>query len=112
MSQLQQMQASIPTIAIKKSYDRPYSDIWLQIPKDPSKRSILQDDLSALWGVGLLHIIELNANGPRGLAMLPDGDQLAVGAYFEGTIALLNAQSNMIDRTVSLGNMPSKDGAR
>ncbi len=96
----------------KAGYDRPYSDVWLQIAEDPSNRSILQNDLGALWGAGLLEIIEIGAAGPRGIALSPDGAQLAVGAYFDGTVTLLNTQDNAITRTVSLGTMPAKDAVR
>ncbi len=96
----------------KKDYDRPYSDIWLKISEDPSNRELLQNDLGALWGAGVLEIIDVDADGPRGIAVSPDGGKLAVGAYFSGSVTFLNTEGNAVQGDISLGDMPQEDAVR
>ncbi len=69
------------TARSKAGFTKPLSDVWFDIAADPTKRSVLANDLGALWGAGLLQVIRLApAQGPRGVAVSPDGKQLAVAS--------------------------------
>jgi len=75
---------------------------------DPAE---LANDLSALHRNGLLRRIDLAVDGPRGVAVSADGSRVAVGGYFSGEVALLNA--NGADaRKLSLGDQPEADAVR
>ncbi|HEY9063092.1 MAG TPA: RICIN domain-containing protein [Pseudobacteroides sp.] len=96
----------------KSGYDKPYSDIWLQIKADPSKRDMLKYDLGALWGAGILKKIDLSGQGPRGISISPDGKNIAVAAYFAGEVYFINAATDTLQSTVKLGNQPGEDPVR
>ncbi|WP_242855560.1 RICIN domain-containing protein [Ruminiclostridium josui] len=96
----------------KSGFDKPYSDIWLQIKADPSKKSDLKYDLGALWGAGLLKKIDLPGQGPRGISLSPDGKTVAVGAYFAGEVYLIDATGNVLKNTVKLGIQPQESQVR
>ncbi|MGC4068684.1 MAG: c-type cytochrome [Polyangiaceae bacterium] len=91
----------------KSGYTRPLSDVWFEIAADPSKRSLLAEDLGALHGAGLLSVTRLTpAEGPRGIALSPDGKQLAVALYFAGQVGLLDAATASVERYLSVGEKP------
>jgi DNA-binding beta-propeller fold protein YncE len=97
----------------KNGYTKPLSDIWFEIAADPSKRSLLADDLGALYSAGLLDIIRLApAQGPRGVALSPDGKQLAVAIYYGGQVGLVNATTSQIDKYVNVGTQPDETWER
>lgn len=96
----------------KAGMDKPYSDIWLQIKADPSKKSDLKYDLGALWGAGLLKEIELPGQGPRGITLSPDGKTVAVGAYYAGEVYFIDAAGNKVISTSKLGNQPEENQVR
>lgn len=97
----------------KDGYNRPLSDVWFEIAADPSKRALLADDLGALYGAGALQVIRLGtAQGPRGIALSPDGKQLAVALYFAGQVGLVNATAGQVDRYLSVGTQPDETWAR
>jgi hypothetical protein len=101
------------TDRFKDGYKRPLSDIWFEIAADPTKRTLLADDLGALYGAGILQITRLApAQGPRGIAVSPDGKQLAVAIYFAGQVGFVNAASAQVDRYVSVGTQPDETWAR
>jgi DNA-binding beta-propeller fold protein YncE len=69
------------------------------------------NDLSALHREGIMRRIELPAKGPRGIAISPDGQTLAVAGYFSGAVVLLDKDAaNPI--TLPLGPQPEPDPAR
>ncbi|HEX7598565.1 MAG TPA: hypothetical protein VF518_10155, partial [Polyangia bacterium] len=114
-SELVRPDGGVPTTTdrTKDGYTRPLSDIWFEIAADPSKRSLLADDLGALYGAGLLQIIRLApAQGPRGIAVSPDGKQLAVAIYYAGQVGLVNATSDQVDKFVNIGAQPDEDWVR
>lgn len=96
----------------KAQYKKPYSDIWLTIKADPSKRTLLVNDLGALWSAGLLTKIKMPGQGPRGLSIAPDGGKLAVAAYYAGQVYIIDAAANSVTQTVSLGTQPEEDTVR
>ncbi len=96
----------------KSGFDKPYSDIWLQIKADPAKKSDLKYDLGALWGAGLLKEIELPGQGPRGISLSPDGKTVAVGAYFAGEVYFIDAVGSTLKSTAKLGIQPEENQVR
>jgi DNA-binding beta-propeller fold protein YncE len=97
----------------KDGYTRPLSDVWFDIAADPTKRALLADDLGALYSAGVLQVIRLApAQGPRGVAVSPDGKQLAVAIYFAGQVALVNTTSNQVDRFINVGTQPDETWVR
>jgi len=105
--------APTATARSKSGYNKPLSDVWFDIAADPTKRALLADDLGALWGAGLLQIVRLApAQGPRGIALSPDGKQLAVAIYFAGQVGLVNAATPQVDRFVDVGTQPEETWAR
>jgi mono/diheme cytochrome c family protein len=97
----------------KAAYNRPLSDVWFEVAADPSKRSLLVDDLGALYGAGALQIFQLApAQGPRGIALSPDGKQLAVALYFAGQVGLVKTATGSVDRFVDVGTQPPETWVR
>ncbi|HEX2927468.1 MAG TPA: RICIN domain-containing protein [Ruminiclostridium sp.] len=96
----------------KAQYQKPYSDIWFSIKADPSKRTLLVNDLGALWSADLLKKIKMPGQGPRGLSIAPDGKKLAVGAYYAGQVYIIDAAANAVTQTISLGTQPEEDAVR
>ena len=74
--------------------------------------------LPAQYGAGVyLHNVvawlDLDGHGPRGLALSPDGRQLAVAMYFSGDVAMINAKTHQTTRNVPLGfQKPAADVRR
>ncbi|HEX3028382.1 MAG TPA: RICIN domain-containing protein [Clostridia bacterium] len=96
----------------KAGFDRPYSDVWLQIKSDPTKKDNLKYDLGALWGAGLLKEINLPGQGPRGISISPDDKTIAVGAYFTGEVYFIDTVGNTLKNTVKLGVQPVESQER
>lgn len=97
----------------KAGFGKPLSDVWFAIAADPTKRSLLTDDLGALWGAGLLQVIRLApAQGPRGVAVSPDGKQVAVAIYFAGQVGLLETASAQVTKYVDVGAQPAETWVR
>lgn len=93
-----------PNKRYKRDYTRPLSDIWFHIQRDPSYIKLLQNDMGALWGAGLLQIIRLPGQGPRGIAVSPSNSQVAVAAYYDGKVFFLDTSNGSLQNTVSLGS--------
>jgi len=93
---------------------RHLSTIWAEIKKDPARRAMLANDLAALYGAGLLVRGKIDGNGPRGLALSPDGKKLAVACYYTGSVILLDADGDTRKplATVKLPNQPKMDSVR
>ncbi|HLX61026.1 MAG TPA: c-type cytochrome [Planctomycetota bacterium] len=86
--------------------------IWQEIRKDPSRRAQLVNDLAALYAAGLLEKIPVAGDGPRGIALSPDGNMLAVCLYFSGKIQVLDTASRSTIAEVSLPDNPAADTIR
>ncbi len=91
---------------------RHLSTIWAEIKKDPAKRRMLANDLAALYGAGLLIRNKIDGNGPRGLALSPDGKKLAVACYFTGSVVLADADTDKVLATAKLPRQPKMDNIR
>jgi hypothetical protein len=97
----------------KDGYTRPLSDVWFDIAADPTKRSLLADDLGALYGAGVLQVVRLDkAQGPRGIALSPDGKQLAVAIYFAGQVGLVDVATPKVNQFISVGTQPDETWSR
>ncbi|OHB68423.1 MAG: hypothetical protein A2Y77_15225 [Planctomycetes bacterium RBG_13_62_9] len=86
--------------------------IWQQIRDDPAKRSQLSYHLSALYAAELMSRISIEAKCPRGIALSPDGRQLAVASYYSGEVLLLDADRCRVTKRISLGPQPEPDEVR
>jgi DNA-binding beta-propeller fold protein YncE len=72
----------------------------------------LSRDLGTMTGKELLHRTPLSdVEGTRGVALSPDGKTLAVAAYFEGKVLLVDVESEKV-QAVSLGTNPPEDQTR
>jgi len=88
------------------------ASVWQSIKDNPSKRGELTNRLSALYAAGLLSRVSLPAQCPRGIALSPDGNQLAVASYYSGEVLLLDPGSCRVTKTISLGSQPGPDAVR
>jgi DNA-binding beta-propeller fold protein YncE len=86
--------------------------IWQQIREDPGQRSQLSYHLSALYAAGLLTRVPIDAQGPRGIALSPDGRHLAVASYYSGEVLLLEAERCRVRQRIRLGPQPAPDEVR
>ncbi len=86
---------------------RHLSAIWEQIKTDPAKRTMLANDLAALYGAGLLVRNKIEGNGPRGLALSPDGKKLAVACYYTGSIVLTDAEKDS-PKPLAIAKLPGQ----
>jgi len=106
---------------------RHISDIWQEIAKDPQKRSLLVNDLAALYGAGLLDRRPIDGRGvyaptpeppgkalkgPRGIDLAPDGKTLAIAVYFSGAVVLADAVTCKPIATIPVGKNPDPDEVR
>lgn len=96
----------------KAEFERPYSDVWFKIKDDLANLELLQNDLGALWGAGLMDKIQLPGQGPRGIAISPDNTQLAVGSYYSGEVFIVDAETNNILQRISLGEEVAETSIR
>jgi DNA-binding beta-propeller fold protein YncE len=88
------------------------SQIWGQIKDDPKKRELLANDLAALYGAGLLVRMNLDAKGPRGIGIAPDGNSLAIGNYFTGDVIFTEGAWGKAVAKVAVGKQGEPDAAR
>ena len=113
--------------AVKKPDDRTelntargamdYSDTWRIGIDDPTSVELVVSDLPVEYGQGryiaeVFVRADLPGNGPRGLAVSPDGREVAVAMYFSGTIAFLDPATMKVGRTVAVGPQPPANEAR
>jgi DNA-binding beta-propeller fold protein YncE len=87
-------------------------DIWQSIKADPGKRGELAYHLSALYAAGLMSRVSIDAQCPRGVALSPDGRQLAVASYYSGEVLLLDPDRCRVNKTIRLGSQPKPDDVR
>jgi len=88
------------------------SQIWGQIKADPKNRELLANDLAALYGAGLSVRTGLDCKGPRGLAISPDGNSLAIAGYYSGDVLLAEGAWAKPAGKVAVGPQPQPDAAR
>jgi DNA-binding beta-propeller fold protein YncE len=101
------------TARSKSGYNKPLSDVWFDIAADSKKRSLLMDDLGALASAGLIQIFRLApAQGPRGVAVSPDGKQVAVAVYFSGQVGILNAATPQVEKYINVGTQADESWTR
>jgi len=86
--------------------------VWHEIRDDPTRRSDLVNDLSALHVGGLVDRFRLSGKGPHGLAISPDGGRLAVAQYYSGSVALVATGTGRVTKSLSLGPSREADPAR
>ena len=74
---------------------------------DPTAVELVVGDRPAAYGMGLhlsgiVRRIDLPGKGPRGLAVSPDGRQLAVAMYFAGTVVWIDVKTLSIGKVTAL----------
>jgi DNA-binding beta-propeller fold protein YncE len=79
--------------------------------KDDPARNALAYDLSALTVNKLAQLVTLPGNGPRGIAVSPDGSKIAAAMYFSGNVAMLDTNGT-VTADVPLGPQPEADTVR
>ena len=94
-----------------------YSDSWRIGIDDPTSVELVVSDLPVEYGHGrylpeVFMRADLPGNGPRGLAVSPDGREVAVAMYFSGTVVFVDAASMKIHRTVSVAPQPPTNETR
>lgn len=86
--------------------------LYALLSDDETTRVSLVRDLQPLPAHDLLTRRQLSdVEGARGLAINPQATMLAVAAYFEGKVLLVDLTSDKID-AVALGNNPAEDQTR
>ena len=104
--------ATPPGLASSDAHARIASDVWADIRRDPRQRRQLIDQFAALYAAGLLRRYPLPVQGPRGLALLPDGQQVVASGYFSGDLAWFDLGARQAAAAQSLGSQPPMDLAR
>jgi len=86
---------------------------WFDVAADPSKRTLLANDLTALPVADVLTRVSVGQGvGPRGAAISPDGSRLAVAGYYSGQVLLLDPVTLAVASRVDLGPSRAIDEAR
>lgn len=99
-----------PELAAVKEGAR--ENIWVQISKDRSLIPQLANDLTSLYIAGAIRRVSSGGNGPRGLAIAPDGQKLLVANCFSGTVAVLDPANGKTLGSIAVGPQPKADAAR
>ena len=88
------------------------SSVWRRIVRNPEERTDLQNDLGALYEAGLITRRALPGNGPRGLAISPDGTKVAAAMYFSGEVLLMDCDKPERLTRIPVGRQPEADPIR
>lgn len=99
-----------PELAQLKEATR--ENIWVRIQQDRQQIEQLAHDLTALYMAGAIRRVPTGGNGPRGLALAPDGQRLFVANYFSGTVAVLDTSTGRVTATIPVGRQAPADAAR
>lgn len=99
-----------PALSALKDGER--ENIWVRIGKDKSVIGELTNDLTALYLAGAIRRAKSGGNGPRGLAMSPDGQRVFAANYFAGNVGVLETAGGRLLTTIPVGRQPSPDAAR
>jgi len=78
----------------------------------PRERVMAAMDLTSLYLTGLIKRVPLPGNGPRGLAISPDGKTLAVCMYFSSEVLLVDTDSGKVNTRIPLGPPREMDKIR
>ncbi len=97
---------------VAKVNDGLRENVWVEISRDRRAIAKLGDDLTALHVAGAIRRFPAGGQGPRGLALSPDGRRLCVANYFSGTVGVLDATSGRLLGALPLGPQPQADAAR
>ena len=92
--------------------DRGYAAASLSAESEQSGADALSNDLAALYRAGALARIPIEGKCPRGIAVSPDGTQLAAALYYSGGVALVDTGTRATSTVVSLGLSPELDPVR
>ena len=87
-------------------------DLQALLPREEAKRQALSYDLAALYAGKVLQRTALSGKSPRGLAVAPDGTQVAVAMYFSGQVVLLDAKGTTAAMAIPVGPQPEADAVR
>ena len=87
-------------------------NVWVRIAKDQSVIGELTDDLTALYLAGAIRRAPSGGNGPRGLALSPDGQKIYAANYFSDTIGVLDSTSGKLLGTIAIGKQQPPDAVR
>lgn len=87
-------------------------NIWVRIARDPSKRELLTNDLTALHLAEVINRIPSGGLGPRGLALAGDGRLAYVCNYFSGTLGVIDLAEHRLKAAIALGEQPAPSPAR
>ena len=87
-------------------------NVWVRISRDKAVIEELTNDLTALTIAGVIRRAKSGGNGPRGVALSPDGQKLYVANYYAGTIGVLDSAEGTLLSTITLGVQPPTDAAR
>jgi len=101
----------IKSLGLYDTYSGPAA-AWERIKEDPGKRRELSYDLSTLYAAGLVSRVTIVAQCPRGIALSPDGKQLAVASYYSGEVLLFDPDRCRVSQTIGLGSQPRPDAVR
>ena len=105
------LQGKVPE-ELAKLKDGARENIWVRISRDPAEIARLWNDLTALYIAGAIRRCASGGDGPRGLALSPDGSRLFAANYFSGTVGVLDAAAGKLLTTISTGRQPEADAAR
>lgn len=87
-------------------------NIWVRIQKDRKLISELAYDLTALYIAGAIKRTPAGGNGPRGIALSPDGQTLYAANHYSGTVTALNTTDGKTLATIAVGAQPKVDARR
>jgi DNA-binding beta-propeller fold protein YncE len=79
---------------------------------DPQRRVTISTDLLTLYQSNWVQRIGPVGNGPRSIALSPDGHTLAAATYFSGEVHLLDTVSNSVNDAVATGFSPPEHALR
>jgi YVTN family beta-propeller protein len=105
------LQGKVPE-ELAKLKDGIRENIWVRISRDPAEIDRLWNDLTAIYIADVIRRSTTGGNGPRGLALSPDGSRLFAANYFSGTVGVLDAATGKLLTTISTGRQPEADAAR
>ena len=82
------------------------------LPKEEAKREAFSYDLAALYAGKVLQRTALPGKGPRGVAVSPDGTQVAVATYFSGQVVLLDVKGTTATVAIPVGTQSQANAVR
>lgn len=112
LAQLHRLLAGDLPPALAQLKDGTAENIWVRIARDPSKRELLTNDLTALHLAEVIQRAPSGGLGPRGLALAGDGRQAFVCNYFSGTIGVIDLAAHRVKATIAVGEQPAASPTR